>query len=70
MAVQAVNQREQIGHLVGDVPALFIVAIALSILMPRSQSAATPQTHDQADRRFGSTISVLLPTCKEGEHVL
>ncbi|RJX78975.1 DUF6632 domain-containing protein [Pseudomonas sp. LS-2] len=48
MAVQAVTQPGHMGHLIGDVPALFIVAIALSILMPRSQSAATPQTHNRA----------------------
>jgi len=36
MAVQAVTQPEQMGHLAGDVPALFIVAVALAILTPRS----------------------------------
>ena len=35
-AVQAVTQREQMGHLAGDVPALFIVAVALAVLLPRS----------------------------------
>lgn len=38
MAVQALTQPQQKGHLVGDVPALFIVAIALAILTPRSRS--------------------------------
>jgi len=37
MAVQAVTQPEQMGHLAGDVPALFIVAVALAILTPRSR---------------------------------
>ena len=32
MAVQAITQPGQMGHLVGDVPALFIVAIALAAL--------------------------------------
>ncbi len=32
MAVQALTQPAQMGHFVGDVPALFIVAIALAIL--------------------------------------
>jgi hypothetical protein len=32
MAVQALTQPAQMGHLVGDVPALFIVAMALAIL--------------------------------------
>ena len=37
MAVQSVTQPGQMGHLAGDVPALFIVAIALAILTPRSR---------------------------------
>ena len=36
MAVQAIIQPEQMGHLTGDVPALFIMAVALGILTPRS----------------------------------
>lgn len=39
MAVQALTQPAQMGHLVGDVPALFIVAAALAILTPRAPSA-------------------------------
>lgn len=35
MAVQALTQPAQMGHLVGDVPALFIVAVVLAILTPR-----------------------------------
>ena len=38
MAVQAVTEPNQIGHLVGDVPALFIVAVALAALTPWKQS--------------------------------
>ncbi|MDR6926100.1 hypothetical protein J2Y56_002140 [Pseudomonas sp. BE134] len=38
----------QMGHLAGDVPALFIVAVALAILTPRSQLAARPRTHNGA----------------------
>jgi hypothetical protein len=37
MAVQALTQPGQMGHLVGDVPALFIVAAALAILTPRNE---------------------------------
>ena len=48
MTVQAVMQPEQIGHLAGDVPALFIVAIALAILTPRSGLAAQPRTDNRA----------------------
>ena len=40
MAVQAVTQPGQLGHLAGDVPALFIVAAGLAILMPRSSPHA------------------------------
>jgi hypothetical protein len=47
MAVQAVTQPEQMGHLAGDVPALFIVAIALAILTPRS--LGTNATHRSAN---------------------
>ena len=39
MAVQSVTQPGQMGHLAGDVPALFIVAIALAILAPRTDAA-------------------------------
>ena len=37
MAVQAATQPAQMGHLAGDVPALFIVAAVLAILIPRSR---------------------------------
>jgi hypothetical protein len=37
MAVQAVTLPEQMGHLAGDVPALFIVAVALAILTPQAR---------------------------------
>ncbi|HEY2798294.1 MAG TPA: DUF6632 domain-containing protein [Thermoanaerobaculia bacterium] len=30
------------GHLMGDVPALFLVAVVLSVLLPREQRAAVP----------------------------
>ena len=39
MSIQALTQPEQMGHVAGDVPALFIVAIALAILTPRSARA-------------------------------
>lgn len=35
MAVQAIVDPAERGHLVGDVPALFIVAIVLAVLTPR-----------------------------------
>lgn len=42
MAVQAVSQTDQMGHLAGDVPALFIVAIALAVLTRRSRGTDAP----------------------------
>lgn len=48
MAIQALTQPEHMGHLTGDVPALFIVAAALAILTPRSQSVARPVMHNGA----------------------
>ena len=41
MAVQAVQMPEEHGHLLGDVPALVIVAIVLAVLMPRGVVAET-----------------------------
>lgn len=37
MAVQSLTQPQHLGHLAGDVPALFIVAVALAILTRRAQ---------------------------------
>jgi hypothetical protein len=35
MGVQALSDPAERGHLVGDVPALILVAIILAVLMPR-----------------------------------
>ena len=40
MAVQAIVNPQHIGHLWGDVLALFVVAAALALLMPKSVEAA------------------------------
>jgi hypothetical protein len=40
MAAQAIAYPEHRGHLLGDVPALFIVAILLGLLMPRRPPAS------------------------------
>ena len=37
MAAQAIGDENEYGHLVGDVPALFLVAIVLGYLTPRQQ---------------------------------
>jgi len=45
MGVQSFGDTAETGHLVGDVPALFFVAIVLAVLMPRSpalQPSAVP----------------------------
>ena len=39
MGVQAFNDPAERGHLVGDVPALILVAIVLAVLMPRAKQA-------------------------------
>ena len=40
MAVQALADSAERGHLLGDVPALLIVAVVLGFLMPRRHSSA------------------------------
>jgi hypothetical protein len=42
MAVQAIVDPAERGHLVGDVPALLIVALVLALLTPKGASAAAP----------------------------
>ena len=39
MGVQALTDTAERGHLVGDVPALILVAIVLTVLMPRTTQA-------------------------------
>jgi len=41
MAIQALENPDQIGHLWGDVPALLIVAAVLAVLTPRGTAATT-----------------------------
>lgn len=40
MAAQALSQDAHHGHLAGDVPALFVVALVLGLLMPRRAGAS------------------------------
>jgi hypothetical protein len=42
MAIQALSNPDQIGHLWGDVPALLVVAAVLAILTPRATAATAP----------------------------
>ena len=44
MTVQAVMSPMERGHLLGDIPALAIVAVALAILTPRGSIAMTAQS--------------------------
>ena len=39
MAFQSFNDATERGHLLGDVPALFLIAIILGVLMPRAAQA-------------------------------
>ncbi|MCX6050700.1 MAG: hypothetical protein NT075_36885 [Chloroflexi bacterium] len=41
MAVEAIGQPMHAGHLLGDVPALLIVAVLLAVLMPRRAPIST-----------------------------
>ena len=44
MAVQSVANPQHIGHLWGDVLALIVVAVVLSVLTPRQTSATKPRS--------------------------
>jgi len=41
MAAQSFSEAAEHGHLLGDVPALFLIAIILGVLMPKSLQAQT-----------------------------
>lgn len=43
MTVQALANSEHRGHLLGDVPALFIAAVVLAVLAPRGENARSLQ---------------------------
>ena len=47
MAVQALNMPTEHGHLLGDIPALLLVAVVLAALMPRGASAEMAKTSAQ-----------------------
>jgi hypothetical protein len=44
MALQALVYPEHRGHLLGDVPALLVIAIVLAVLTPRTARASAPAT--------------------------
>jgi hypothetical protein len=44
MAVQSFAHAEHMGHLLGDVPVLFLVAIVLGVLTPRGDKVKTLQS--------------------------
>ena len=51
MAVQSLQDAHQAGHLVGDVPALLLVAVVLGALMHRTNGEAdAPQQRRSSDR--------------------
>jgi len=39
MGVQSIKDSAEVGHLIGDVPALLLIAIVLAFLMPRGATA-------------------------------
>jgi len=41
MAAQALGDGSEHGHLLGDVPALLIIAIVLAVLMPKGKVGTT-----------------------------
>jgi hypothetical protein len=43
MAVEAITDPAEHGHLTGDVPALLFVAIVLAVLMPRAAKPLAPE---------------------------
>jgi hypothetical protein len=45
MGVQALSDPTERGHLVGDVPALILVAIILAVLMPRGLHKLESASH-------------------------
>jgi hypothetical protein len=55
MAAQALANREQIGHLWGDVPALLVVAGILAVLTPRRAEAKRIASSELRDRGIQST---------------
>jgi hypothetical protein len=44
MTLQAMGDAEDRGHLMGDVPALLVVAIGLAVLTPRGDAARSLRT--------------------------
>ncbi|MHA6316472.1 DUF6632 domain-containing protein [Altererythrobacter sp. CAU 1778] len=44
MAIQAMGDPMQRGHLIGDVPALLLVTLAFAVLLPRAEREAAPRT--------------------------
>jgi hypothetical protein len=46
MAVQAISYTSEHGHLLGDIPALVIVALILAILTPRSDAVEAAKSGD------------------------
>jgi len=53
MTVQALTDREQMGHLWGDVPALFVIAVVLAALAPRGEGTNRPAAGYAGDHRQG-----------------
>ncbi|MEM9409108.1 MAG: DUF6632 domain-containing protein [Acidobacteriota bacterium] len=46
MAIQAIGDHHETGHLMGDVPALVLVAVVLGLLTPREREIGAAAAHD------------------------
>ena len=54
MAIQALAHPEHVGHLLGDVPALLLVAVVLASLTPRGAKATIQAAHAVEERKWKS----------------
>ncbi len=54
MAVQALVNPMNHGHLMGDVPALFLIALVLGALTPRAEEAERKVQREAVSQRFSS----------------
>src|SRR5262245_25618475 len=66
MGVQSFNDPAERGHLIGDVPALFLVAIVLAVLMSRTEQALAARVGWQLSvRHLLSSLTVAGQTSSE-----
>ena len=54
MAIQSLANPEHVGHLLGDVPALLLVAVVLASLTPRGAKTTIQVAHAVEERKWKS----------------